>query len=66
MACATRKPLPDNSQELAKHTAPFRIFGIGGYSSHVSVLTLADAQNRYFTVIVARDTGLKTGMIYGK
>jgi hypothetical protein len=66
ISCAARKSAPDNRQILAMYTAPFRIYGIGGYSRHVSVLTLEDAQNRYFTVMAALDTSLKVGMIYGK
>ena len=65
-SCATIKPdnLPDNRQVLIEHASPIKIFGIGRYGANSLVLTLVDAQNRYFTIEAPADTTLKIGSVY--
>ncbi|MDN3583975.1 hypothetical protein [Mucilaginibacter flavus] len=65
VSCVSRRPMPDNSQVLSQHIAPFRIHYVGGYSRRLCVLTLVDADKRYFTVLVPLDTAFKRGGIYG-
>lgn len=56
--------MPDNHQILSEHAAPIKIFGIGRYASNSMILTLVDAQSRYFTIETLADTTLKIGAVY--
>lgn len=63
-ACASPRNMPNNSQVLAEHVGPIKIFGIGRYASNSMILTLIDAQSRYFTIETPIDTTLKIGAVY--
>ncbi len=56
--------MPDNRDVLVEHAAPIKIFGIGRYGANSIILTLIDAQNRYFTIEAKADTSLKIGSVY--
>ncbi len=64
-SCAVIKPAaPDNRVVLEEHVAPIKIFGIGRYAANSIILTLVDAQNKYFTIEAPVDTNLKIGNVY--
>lgn len=63
-ACSTTRNAPNNSQILAEHVPPLKIFGVGHYSSNSIILTLIDANNQYFTVEAPVDTNYKIGKAY--
>jgi hypothetical protein len=49
---------------LLKHPQPLKIFTAGRWNENYTILTLVDAQNIYFTVMVKRNDSLKVGAIY--
>ncbi|EHQ29403.1 hypothetical protein [Mucilaginibacter paludis] len=64
-ACtATKSTLDSSNQAIKSHAQPVKIFGIGSYSSKSIVLTLVDAENKYFTVEVPKIPSLKVGDVY--
>lgn len=62
--CAGSRPVFNNSDALQSHQQPLKIFSIGYWNSKSRVLTLTDAQGKYFTIRDAKNDSLKVGDLY--
>jgi hypothetical protein len=63
---SVRMPLATDAALIRSHPQPVTIFKIGRWNDDYSVLTLIDANNRYFTVTVKRNDSLKVGSVYSE
>jgi hypothetical protein len=52
------------NNDFSKYQQPYHVFAIGQWSSGYVVLTLADAQNDYFTIKTAYNSSIKKGDVY--
>ena len=63
-SCTAQKQFADNSIVFSKHPKPYRIFSVGNWQSNYVILTLIDADKKYFTVKVIDNGQLKPGTNY--
>jgi hypothetical protein len=63
-ACSTQKGAVDNQRVLRAHRAPLKISNIGYWGQNYSVLTILDANNKYFTIRTLRNDSVKVGDVY--
>jgi hypothetical protein len=63
-SCTASRPVIDNSQIIAKHPKPIKVFGVGNWKPGYSVLTLTDANSTYFVIIARVNDTLRKGVTY--
>lgn len=64
LACSSQKQTVTDLTDINSHPKPYRIYSVGKWNAAYQVLTLTDANDKYFTVKTNYNPSLKKGEIY--